>query len=48
MKMILCINKICFYSETYKTLFDLVIYSKNAAHKYISCIANNSTETYFT
>jgi hypothetical protein len=34
--MILCITIICFYSITYKTIFDSLLYSKNVAHKYLS------------
>jgi hypothetical protein len=33
--MILCMSIICFYSVIYRRLFDLLFYSKNAAHKYI-------------
>jgi hypothetical protein len=34
LEMILCINRICFYSTTYKILFGSLIYIKNIAHKY--------------
>jgi hypothetical protein len=44
----LCINGICFYSATYKTLIGSLLYSKNVAHKYLSHITNNSIRIYFT
>jgi hypothetical protein len=47
-EMILCISKICFYSATYMTPFDSLIYNKNVAHKYLRHFANNSIQIYFT
>jgi hypothetical protein len=45
--MILCINEICLYSATYKTIFGSLLYGKIVAHKYLSHIANNSIQIYF-
>jgi hypothetical protein len=42
MRIILCINRIYFYSANYKTLFDSLLYSKNIAHKYLPLVANNN------
>jgi hypothetical protein len=36
--MIICINKIYFYTVTYKIIFDSLFYIKNIAHKYFSYI----------
>jgi hypothetical protein len=38
--MILCINEICFYSITYKTLLCSLLYSRNVARKHLPYIAN--------
>jgi hypothetical protein len=45
--MILYITRICFYSVTYMTLFVLLLYSKNVAHKYLRHLSNNSIQIYF-
>jgi hypothetical protein len=45
--MILCINRIGFYSVTYMTLFVSLLYSKNVAHKYLRHLTNNSIQIYF-
>jgi hypothetical protein len=44
--MILCITRICFYSVTYKMIFDSLLCSKNVAHKYFRHLANNSILIY--
>jgi hypothetical protein len=36
--MILCIIRICFYSATYRTIFDSFFYSKNIVHKYLDIL----------
>jgi hypothetical protein len=45
--MILCIKRTCFYFIIYKTLFSLLIYNKNIAHKYFIRIINNSITNIF-
>jgi hypothetical protein len=45
--MVLCISRFYFYSKTYITLFDLLHYSKNLAHKYFRHLANDIIHIYF-
>jgi hypothetical protein len=45
--MILYSSRIFFYSVAYVTLFVLLLYCKNIAHKYLRHLANNSIQIYF-
>jgi hypothetical protein len=45
--MVLCINRICFYSIIYMILFVPLLYNKNVAHKYLRHLTNNSIQKYF-
>jgi hypothetical protein len=37
-----------FISTTYSTLFDLLLYNRSALHKYLSDMANNNIQIYYT
>jgi hypothetical protein len=44
LKLILYITSLCFYSATYNTLFNLVPYDRNVAHKYLSHMVSNNIQ----